>query len=97
MKMRVADYITKFLIKKNIKVTFFLSGGGMMHLIDAVGKQEGMDYICGHHEQACCTASDVYARISGNVGVCYLTSGPGVTNSVTSIAEAWIDSSPVIL
>ncbi len=96
MKIRVSDYICKFLVDKGIHSTFFLSGGGMMHLIDAVGKTKQISYFCNHHEQASTMAADAYARVSEGAGAVFLTSGPGGTNAVTGIVEAWLDSSPVI-
>lgn len=93
--MRVADYIAEFLFQKGVRDTFFLAGGGMMHLIDAIGNHSGLKYYCNHHEQASAFAADAYARISGRIGACFVTSGPGATNAVTGVLEAWLDSSPV--
>lgn len=95
-KIRVADYIADFLQEKNIKKVFLLSGGGMMHLLDAVSRHPELGYICNHHEQASAIAAEAYARQSGNLGVCYATSGPGATNIITGLAGAWQDSSPVL-
>lgn len=94
--MRVADYIAKFIADKKTDAVFLLSGGGMMHLLDAVGKNDQLKYICNHHEQASGIAADAYARISGKVGVCYATSGPGGTNTLTAVVGANQDSSPVL-
>ena len=95
MKIRVADFIAEFLCQKGVKHTFFLSGGGMMHLIDAVGRNKGIKYICNHHEQASAYAADAYARLRGGISACYVTSGPGASNAVSGVLEAWVDSSPV--
>jgi len=96
MKIRVADYIMNYLSKDGVDTVFLLSGGGMMHLVDAVGHCEGMNYICNHHEQASAMAADGYARQKGKLGVCLATSGPGGTNLVTGIVGAYQDSSPVL-
>jgi len=97
MKIRVADYISNYLVEaQKITTTFILSGGGMMHLVDAIGRQEGLEYCCNHHEQVGAIAADAYARISGRLGVCYATAGPGATNTITGITGAWQDSSPVL-
>lgn len=94
--MRVSDFIAEFLVSKGVDTVYMLSGGGMMHLIDAVGNCEGLSYVCNHHEQASAMAADGYARKSGRVGVCYLTAGPGGTNAITGVVGAWLDSSPII-
>ncbi|MBK6983946.1 MAG: thiamine pyrophosphate-binding protein [Bacteroidetes bacterium] len=68
----------------------------MMHLLDAVSKSKSTKYICNHHEQASAIAAEAYARVKNDIGVCFATSGPGATNTITGIAGAWLDSSPVI-
>ena len=96
MKIRVADYVTRFLEEKQVNTVFLLSGGGMMHLLDAVSRSEKIKYICNHHEQASAMAAESYARVSGKLGVCYATSGPGATNILTGLVGAWQDSAPVL-
>lgn len=96
MKIRVSDYIANFLEEKKVKKVFLLSGGGMMHLLDAISRKKEIGYICNHHEQASAMASEGYARKSGNLGVCYATTGPGATNILTGLVGAWQDSSPVL-
>ncbi|MBN3493424.1 thiamine pyrophosphate-binding protein [Vibrio neptunius] len=93
--MRVADYVANFLAEKGANTVYMLSGGGMMHLIDAVGKCPDLSYVCNHHEQASAMAADAYARKSGKIGACYLTSGPGGVNAITGVVGAWLDSAPV--
>lgn len=96
MNIRVADYIAKRLREWEVDTVFILSGGGMMHLVDSVGRAEGMRAICNHHEQCSAIAADAQARFTGKVGVCYATSGPGATNILTGVVGAWQDSSPVL-
>ena len=96
MEMRVADYIAHHLADYGVQAAFMLSGGGMMHLIDALGREKRIRYYCNHHEQASAMAAEGYARLTGKLGVCYATSGPGGTNLVTGIIGAWLDSSPVL-
>lgn len=95
-KIRVADYIARRLEQEGVTRTFLLAGGGMMHLQDAVSRSEKIHYVCCHHEQSCAFAAEAYARATGKLGVCYATSGPGGTNTVTGIAQAWTDSTPVL-
>lgn len=96
MKIRTADYIAQRLREWGVDTVFMLSGGGMMHLVDSVGRAEGMHAICNHHEQCSAIAADAQGRFSGSVGVCYATSGPGATNILTGLVGAWQDSSPVL-
>lgn len=96
MKIRIADYIAKRLREWGVETIFMVSGGGMMHLVDAVGRAEGLRAICNHHEQCSAMAADAQARFSGHIGVCYATSGPGATNILTGLVGAWQDSSPIL-
>ncbi|MBP9673630.1 MAG: thiamine pyrophosphate-binding protein [Bacteriovoracaceae bacterium] len=97
MKRRVSDYIADYLEKIDVKKVFLLSGGGIMHLIDAISRKEKLKYICNHHEQSCVMAAEGYARQSGKIGVSYVTSGPGATNTITGIVGAWLDSTPLLV
>lgn len=96
MKVRVADYIAQRLVDWNVRKVFMLSGGGMMHLVDSVGRNSSLEAICSHHEQCSAIAADAQARITGSISVCYATSGPGATNVLTGLVGAWQDSSPVL-
>lgn len=96
MRIRTADYISQRLREWGIDTVFMLSGGGMMHLVDSVGRTQGLRAICNHHEQCSAIAADAQARFSGRIGVCYATSGPGATNILTGLVGAWQDSSPVL-
>ncbi|OFZ29744.1 MAG: hypothetical protein A2622_11025 [Bdellovibrionales bacterium RIFCSPHIGHO2_01_FULL_40_29] len=94
--MRVADYIAEHLEKIGVRAVFLLSGGGMMHLLDAASRKDTLKYICNHHEQCSGMAADAYARVTSQLGVCYATSGPGGTNTLTAVVGAYQDSSPVL-
>ena len=96
MQIRVADYIVRRLREAGVDTIFMLNGGGMMHLVDAVGRCDGMRYVCSHHEQASAMAADGYARLRGEVGVCFATAGPGATNLLTGVVGAWQDSAPTL-
>lgn len=95
--IRVADYVIDFLEKKGIKDIFLVSGGGIMYLLDSVGRNRKIKYIANYHEQASATAAEAYARASNHFGACLVTTGPGSTNAVTGIAGAWVDSIPVFV
>lgn len=96
MKIRVADYIASRLFEMGVNHVFLLNGGMMMHLVDTLGRPGSLRYICNHHEQASAIAADGYARLSGKVGVCFATSGPGATNILTGLVGAWQESTPLL-
>ena len=94
--MRVADYIFKYLADYGVKDVFLVSGGGAMHLNDALKKEGRIRYICTHHEQAAAIAAEGYARVKGELAVVSVTSGPGGTNAITGVIGQWLDSVPVL-
>jgi acetolactate synthase I/II/III large subunit len=94
---RVADYIAEFIEKIGVKNVFLLPGGGAMHLVDAVGKNSNLDVVACLHEQAAAISAEAYSRISENIGVAMVTTGPGATNAITAVAGAWIESVPLIV
>ncbi|MEK9182886.1 MAG: thiamine pyrophosphate-binding protein [Patescibacteria group bacterium] len=94
--MKLSDYVFQF-IKNNVADSVFLvSGGGIMHLVDSLGKSDLKAYCC-HHEQAVAIAAEGYGRIKNSPGVALITTGPGGTNAVTGIAGAWLDSIPMLV
>lgn len=95
--MKVSDYIVDFLVKRGTTDLFMVSGGGIMHLVDSVGRHPGMRYYCNYHEQACAIAAEAYARVTQGVGACLVTTGPGSTNALSGIAGAFVDSVPVMV
>ena len=96
METKVSDYICSR-IKELTGSThvFLLSGGGMMHLLDSVGKCDLKPFAL-HHEQAAGIAAYAYGRTLNTTGVCFATSGPGATNVITATAAAWTDSVPML-
>ncbi len=94
--IRVSDYIINHLYKIGIKHIFLISGGGSMHLNDAVAMNKKIKYICTHHEQAAAIAADVYSRVTQNFGAAMVTTGPGGTNAITGLLGAWQDSTSCI-
>lgn len=97
MKIRVADYISDFLVKHGINYVFTVTGGGAMHLNDAFGHNAEIHCIYNHHEQACSMAAEGFTRLSGKVAAVCVTSGPGGTNTLTGVMGAWLDSIPMIV
>ena len=94
--MRVTDFIMRRLVEHGVRQVFMVSGGGAMHLDDSLGLCKDLRYLCNHHEQACAIGAEGYARLSGKLGVCIVTSGPGGTNTLTGVAGQWTDSVPVL-
>lgn len=97
MKVKVSEYIADFLVKKGVTHAFTVTGGGAMHLNDAFGHKDGLSCIYNHHEQACAIAAEGYARLSGNVALVCVTSGPGGTNAITGVLGGWQDSIPMFV
>ncbi|ODP31255.1 thiamine pyrophosphate-binding protein [Pandoraea sp. ISTKB] len=94
--MNVSDVVIRFLEERGIGKVFMLSGGGIMYLLDALGKSEKLGYVCNYHEQACAIAADGYARMNG-FGVCFATFGPGAVNALAGVVGAWYDSVPMLV
>lgn len=93
--MRVSDYVFDFLEKQGVKRVFMLSGGGIMYLVDALGRSD-IKYTCCHHEQAASIAAQAYGMYDDTLGVCLVTTGPGGTNALTGTGAAYMDSTPVL-
>ena len=94
---RVSDYIFDFLADVNVGHVFLVPGGGAMHLVDAVGLNNRIQYVATHHEQAASISAEAYSRITGKLGCALVTTGPGVTNAATGVTGAWIDSVPMFV
>ena len=97
MKKRLADYVADFLVEKGIRDCFMVTGGGAMHLNDALGHKEGLRCTFNHHEQACAMAAEAYARLENKPAVCCVTTGPGGTNAITGVVGGWLDSIPMFV
>ena len=97
MIMTVADFIADFLYRRGIRSVFMLSGTGSIHLDDAFARCDGMRYICARHEAAAAAMAAGYAKLSGALGVVVATTGPGGTNAIGGLVEAWVDSVPVLV
>lgn len=95
--MKLSDYVISFLINQGINNVFLVSGGGNMHLIDSIGKNKKIRYICNHREQASSMAAEGYSRLKNNIGIAIVTSGPGGTNAITGVAGSWLDSIPLLI
>lgn len=97
MELNGAEIIIDSLKNENVEYVFGYPGGSVLHIYDALKVQEGLKHILVRHEQGAAHAADGYARVSGKPGVVLVTSGPGVTNAITGIATAHIDSIPMVV
>jgi acetolactate synthase-1/2/3 large subunit len=96
-ELRGAEILVKALQAENVKFIWGYPGGAVLHIYDALYKQDTMQHVLVRHEQAAVHAADGYSRATGDVGVALVTSGPGVTNAVTGIATAYMDSIPMVI
>lgn len=92
-----ADIILRCLATENVTHIFGYPGGAALHIYDAIYRQDKVQHISVRHEQGAAHAADGYARATGKPGVVLVTSGPGVTNTVTGIATAFMDSIPLVV
>jgi acetolactate synthase-1/2/3 large subunit len=92
-----SEIIIQFLKDEGVEHLFGYPGGAVLHIYDALQKQDDVKHILVRHEQGATHAADGYARATGKPGVCLVTSGPGATNAITGIATAYMDSVPLIV
>ncbi|MBI2849666.1 MAG: biosynthetic-type acetolactate synthase large subunit [Chloroflexi bacterium] len=96
MKMTGGQIICESLQKEGVDVIFGILGGAILPLYDTLPQYPKLHHVLTRHEQGAAHAAEGYARATGKVGVCFATSGPGATNLVTGIANAYLDSSPMV-
>lgn len=95
--MKASDYIAQFLSTKGVSDVFGYPGGMAVHFMDSLSKRKDIHVHTNYHEQGAAFAACGYAQASGKIGVCYSSSGPGFTNLITGIANAYFDSVPMII
>ncbi|MDD4859915.1 MAG: thiamine pyrophosphate-binding protein, partial [Dehalococcoidales bacterium] len=96
MKLNGAQIVCESLIQEGVDVIFGFPGGKVIGLYDTIAKYPALQFMLVRHEQGAAHAADGYARVTDKVGVCMATSGPGATNLVTGIANAYMDSVPMV-
>jgi acetolactate synthase-1/2/3 large subunit len=96
VKIKGAQIFLECLKKEKVKVIFGYPGGSVLDIYDAL-YDSNIDHLMARHEQGAVHAADGYARATGDVGVCLVTSGPGATNTVTGLATAYMDSIPIVV
>src|SRR5438445_1860254 len=92
-----AEIVVRCLAEEGVKHVFGYPGGAVLYIYDAIFNQDKFQHILVRHEQAAIHAADAYSRSSQKVGVALVTSGPGVTNAVTGLATAYMDSIPMVI
>lgn len=97
MRIKVSDYIARFLHENAIEHVFTVVGGGAMHLNDSLGHYPRLKCVYVHHEQTAAIAAESYARIHGKPAAVCVTTGPGGTNTLTGVCGAYLDSVPMIV
>ena len=97
MELSGAEILVQCLKEEGVEYLFGYPGGAVLHIYDAIFKQDDIKHILVRHEQGATHAADGYARATGKPGVALVTSGPGATNAVTGIATAYMDSIPLVV
>lgn len=97
MELSGAEIVVQCLKSEGVEYMFGYPGGAVLHIYDAIFKQDDVQHILVRHEQGATHAADGYARATGKPGVALVTSGPGATNAVTGIATAYMDSIPMVV
>ncbi len=97
MELNGADIVVRCLAEQGVEHVFGYPGGAVLYIYDAIYNQDTFKHILVRHEQAAVHAADAYSRSSNKVGVALVTSGPGLTNAVTGIATAYMDSIPMVI
>ncbi len=94
--VKLSDYVIDFIADLGVGHIFMVPGGGAMHLNNSLGRSRRIKFVCNLHEQASAIAAEAYARVTNNLGVALVTTGPGGTNALTGVAAAWLDSTPCL-
>lgn len=95
--MTTSEYIFHFLQEYGCETVYMVSGSSSMWLTDALQRNEDLKAVCCNHEQAAAMSADGYGRVNGIPGACLVTIGPGATNAITGVAQAYLDSSPMFI
>ena len=97
LEMKLSDYVLEYLYSRGTKHVFGMSGGAAVHLFDSTVRHAGMGVTFVAHEQSAAMAADGYYRVSGKLGACIVTSGPGASNLLTGVCCSYYDSVPALM
>ena len=95
--MKLSDYVIQFVAEQGVRAVFMLPGGGAMHLNESLGRRMDLEFVANLHEQGAAIAAEAYSKVTNELGVLMVTTGPGGTNAITGVASAWLDSMPVLV
>lgn len=95
--MKLTDYLIDYLVNRDSRHAFGMSGGAAVHMFDSTSRHPGMGLTCVQHEQSAAMAADGYSRLSGHLGVSIVTSGPGATNLLSGVCCSYYDSVPTLM
>ncbi|MGW3473158.1 thiamine pyrophosphate-binding protein [Saccharopolyspora sp. NPDC000995] len=95
--MRVADYIVEYIRERNVRTVFMLSGTGSIFLDEAIAKADALTCVCARHEAAATLMGTGASKLTGDIGVAVVTSGPGAANAMAGLIDAWVDAVPVLV
>lgn len=95
--MRLVNFLADYLNEVGVDTVFMLSGTGSVYIDDAFAIQKGMRYVCARHEAAATIMAMAAAKLTNKIGVVIATTGPGGTNAIGGVVEAWVDSAPVLV
>lgn len=90
--MKLSDYVAQKVVELGIRNVFMVTGGGAMHLNHSLGTHKNLECVFNHHEQACAMAAEAYFRLTNDLALVNVTSGPGGTNTLTGVYGAFVDS-----
>ncbi len=96
-RVKLSDFVAKYLAERGIDTAFVVTGGGAMHLNDSLSFQQGLSCIFAHHEQAAAMAAEGFARVTNRPALVNVTAGPGVINALNGVFGAYTDSIPMIV
>ena len=95
--IKTTDYISRFLVEHGVKTVFLVPGNANVHLLDSIGRGEELSFFCLQGEYSASMAAEAYSSISGELGVLVVSSGSSGTNTISGIARAWVDSTPILI
>jgi acetolactate synthase-1/2/3 large subunit len=95
--VKLSDFVMQFVAEQGVRHVFMLPGGGAMHLNESLGRRTDLEFVCNLHEQAAAIAAEAYAKVTNELGVVMVTTGPGGTNALTGVVSAWLDSMPCLV
>ncbi len=95
--LKISDCVASFLSKKNIKPVFIVPGEANVHLLDSIGRHEGLGFVCTQSEKSASLAVESFCKLRSGLGVLVVSSGAAAANTIPSVANAWVDSVPVLV